>query len=91
MLIAAKYEEIYPPEVKDFVYITDRAYTRDEIIAMEATILRTLEFNVTSPSCYRFLEIYGRLAGFNETEIMLTQYIIELSTVEYKMLRYVPS
>lgn len=28
LLIACKYEEIYPPEVKDFVYITDRAYTK---------------------------------------------------------------
>jgi len=26
MLIASKYEEIYPPTVKDFVYITDNAY-----------------------------------------------------------------
>jgi len=26
MLIACKYEEIYPPIVKDFVYITDNAY-----------------------------------------------------------------
>jgi len=25
MLIASKYEEIYAPEVKDFVYITDKA------------------------------------------------------------------
>ena len=28
LLIASKYEEIYPPEVKDFVYITDRAYSK---------------------------------------------------------------
>lgn len=28
LLIACKYEEIYPPEMKDFVYITDRAYTK---------------------------------------------------------------
>jgi len=26
MLIASKYEEIYAPEVRDFVYITDKAY-----------------------------------------------------------------
>ena len=26
MLLASKYEEIYAPEVKDFVYITDKAY-----------------------------------------------------------------
>jgi hypothetical protein len=35
MLIASKYEEIYAPEVKDFVYITDNAYTKDEILQME--------------------------------------------------------
>lgn len=35
MLIASKYEEIYAPEVRDFVYITDRAYTKEEILKME--------------------------------------------------------
>jgi len=28
MLIASKYEEIYAPEVQDFVYITDKAYSK---------------------------------------------------------------
>ena len=36
MLIAAKYEEIYAPEVKDFVYITDKAYNKEEILKMES-------------------------------------------------------
>lgn len=39
MLIACKYEEIYPPIVKDFVYITDNAYTKEEILAMERKML----------------------------------------------------
>jgi cyclin B len=91
MLIASKYEEIYPPEVRDFVYITDKAYTKEEILTMEAEILSTLEYNVTSPSPYRFLELYSRLAGFSQEEFILAHYIIELSTVEYKMLRYSPS
>ena len=28
MLIASKYEEIWAPEVRDFVYISDKAYDR---------------------------------------------------------------
>jgi cyclin B len=28
MFIATKYEEIYPPDLKDFVYVTDKAYTK---------------------------------------------------------------
>lgn len=46
MLIACKYEEIYPPIVKDFVYITDNAYTKEEILEMERKILQTLDFNI---------------------------------------------
>ena len=55
MLIASKYEEIYAPEVRDFVFITDNAYTREEILAMEMSILTTLQFSITTPSAYRFL------------------------------------
>lgn len=42
MLIASKYEEIYPPIVSDFVYITDNAYTREEILKMEQRMLVAL-------------------------------------------------
>jgi len=28
MLIASKFEEIYPPECSDFVYVSDGAYTK---------------------------------------------------------------
>ena len=35
MFIASKYEEIYAPEVKDFAYVTDSAYSKKEILQME--------------------------------------------------------
>lgn len=28
LMIATKYEEIYPPTVKDFIFVTKNAYTR---------------------------------------------------------------
>ena len=31
MLIASKYEEIYPPELRDLVYICDKAYTENDV------------------------------------------------------------
>ena len=46
MLIACKYEEIYPPIVKDFVYITDNAYTKEEILVMERRVLEKVDFNL---------------------------------------------
>jgi hypothetical protein len=65
MLIACKYEEIYAPEVRDFVYITDKAYTREEILQMEFHMLSTLDFSISSPSSYRFLERFGKIANAN--------------------------
>jgi G2/mitotic-specific cyclin-B, other len=55
MLIACKYEEIYPPIVKDFVYITDNAYTKEEILDQERRMLTALDFDIQITSPYRFL------------------------------------
>lgn len=62
MLIASKYEEIYAPETADFVYISDKAYDRDEILHMEAVILNVLKFDVTVPSSLAFLHRYLKAA-----------------------------
>jgi Cyclin, N-terminal domain len=39
MLIATKYEEIYPPTVKDFIYMSKNVYTKTQILDMEMLIL----------------------------------------------------
>ena len=54
MLVASKYEEIWAPEVRDFVYISDRAYTRDQILAMEKALLNSLRFRLTVPTAHAF-------------------------------------
>ena len=55
MLIASKYEEMWAPEVKDFVYISDKAYTKEQILACERLILNTLKFHLTLPTTHTFL------------------------------------
>jgi len=51
LFIASKFEEIYAPELKDFVHVCDNAYTKEEIlgictsyiyIEMESKILLTV-------------------------------------------------
>ena len=91
MLIASKYEEIYAPEVRDFVYITDKAYTKEEILKMEFLLLTTLDYNICTPSSFRFLERYAKIAQFDVKRFSMAQYLIELPLIEYKMLKYHPS
>lgn len=58
MFIAAKYEEIYPPEVAEFVYITDHTYTKSQVLRMEQLILRVLSFDLCVPTTSMFLLTY---------------------------------
>lgn len=91
MLLASKYEEIYAPEVRDFVYITDKAYTREQILAMESAILNTLEFRITVPTAFVFLNRALKAAGADERTSMLATYLVERTLQEYKMLAHLPS
>ncbi len=88
MLIACKYEEIYPPIVKDFVYITDNAYTKEEILEFERKMLQTLDFNIQITCQYRFLERFCKIAKVDRLIFNLSRYLIELSLLHCRMLKY---
>ena len=88
MCIASKYEEIYAPEVKDFVFVCDKAYSKEEILEMEGRIILSVEFNLTSTSPLRFLERYAILSGTDLKTIMLARYLLELSLIEFNMIKY---
>lgn len=63
MLIASKYEEIWAPELTDFIYISDKAYTRSQIIQMEKLMLNALQFMLTVPTAYTFLSRLLKVCG----------------------------
>lgn len=58
-----KYEEIYPPEVDEFVYITDDTYTKRQLLRMEHLLLKVLAFDLTVPTTNQFLLQYLRRQG----------------------------
>jgi len=91
MMIAAKYEEIYPPEIKEFVKIADNAFTKDDLLNMEISMLTALEFNLCAPTVVHFQETFQRMNQSNELQRHLLAYVVELSICDYKMLRYPPS
>ena len=88
LLIACKYEEIYSPELRDFVYITDKAFSKADIISMEEEILFTLSFEITVPSILRFLEIFAITFKFNEKDFALAKYLVEIFLIDFRINRY---
>lgn len=85
LMIATKYEEIYPPTVKDMEYITDNAYKREEILQMEQIMLVALDFDIQQTSSYRFLERMAKIARIDQVQLALAQYLLELTLLDSKM------
>lgn len=85
MLIATKYEEIYPPLLKDFVYISENAFTDDQILEMELAILVEIDFDMQLTSSYRFLERFAKLAKVDDVVFNLSRYMLELGLLDSKM------
>lgn len=91
LLIASKYEEIYPPELRDLVYICDRAYSKVEILDMEEIILKKLEYQITIPSAHAFLVRYLKAAHADKKIVQLSCFILDGTLQSYNMLHYLPS
>ncbi|XP_066325411.1 cyclin-A3-1-like [Miscanthus floridulus] len=97
MLVASKYEEINPPNVEDFCYITDNTYTKQEVVKMESDILNVLKFEVGNPTPKTFLRMFIRSVQEDNNKYTSLQleflggYLCELSLLDYSLLRFLPS
>jgi len=92
MFIASKYEEIYPPDVGEFVYITDDTYTKRQVLRMEHLVLKVLGFDLSAPTSHLFVSQLGQMSQTNEKTQHLAMYLNELSLMSGEnFLRYTPS
>ncbi|XP_015275077.1 PREDICTED: cyclin-A1 [Gekko japonicus] len=92
ILLAAKYEEIYPPEIEEFVYITDDTYTKKQLLRMEHLLLKVLAFDLTVPTINQFLLQYLQRHGVCLKTENFARYVAELSLLEADpFLKYLPS
>ncbi|XP_028407027.1 G2/mitotic-specific cyclin-B-like [Dendronephthya gigantea] len=91
MLLASKIEEIYTPEIRDFVYITDNAYSPSQIRACESKMTAVLEFNFGDPLCIHFLRRNSKAAKADAEKHTLAKYFMELMLPDYECLAFPPS
>jgi cyclin B len=91
MLLASKYEEIYAPEINDFVYITDKCYTAHDIQKMEIDMLKVLQFDIGRPLPIHFLRRYSKANSSQPEKHNMAKFIMELCLVDYSMVGVKPS
>ncbi|XP_022752418.1 G2/mitotic-specific cyclin S13-7-like isoform X2 [Durio zibethinus] len=93
MLIACKYEEIWAPKVNDFVFISDNAYAREQVLVMEKAILDKLEWYLTVPTAYVFLVRFIKASILSDDKMEdLVFFLAELGLMQYPtVVLYCPS
>jgi len=91
MFIASKVEEMYPPEINDFVYISDNSCSAADIRQMELKLLNSLCFNFSRPLPLHFLRRDSKAGDVDVLQHTLAKYFVEISLVEYDMAHLPPS
>ncbi|KAK6744785.1 hypothetical protein RB195_011482 [Necator americanus] len=91
MMIASKYEEIYPPELKEFIYITDDTYTAEQILQMERVILNELHFDVGTPTSQWFGGRFARHQRASRKTTNAMNMLLDLVLLDVEYIAYRPS
>jgi hypothetical protein len=85
LLIASKYEDIYPPELNEMMKLMNEdeeeslVVSRKEVIDMESDILEVLGFDFTIQSGLRFLERYDKIANIGDKTFFIAQLLMEIA------------
>ena len=96
LFIASKYEEIYPPYLKEFLDVFKNKYNKEEIFSKENDILSSLDFQILIISPILFLKRFC-LDEKNENEEIMNlcfngaQFFLELCIIEPNFCELKPS
>jgi len=58
LFVASKIEEIYPPKLSVFAYVTDGACTEAEIMDMELVVMKTLKWKLNPITPSTWISVY---------------------------------
>ncbi|MCL7039522.1 hypothetical protein MKW94_006485 [Papaver nudicaule] len=87
MFIASKYEEVETPRIDQFAV----TYSREQILAMEKSILVKFRWTLPFPNMYHFLVRFIKAAAADKEMENMVFFLAELSLMQYAMVEYCPS
>ena len=88
LLISCKENEIIYPSLNKLIQLTDNAFTISELKNMEIKIMKTLNFDILSPTAEEFFEINAEFFNFSDEHMCVGEYFLKCSLIGYNMLKY---
>ncbi|XP_062503793.1 G2/mitotic-specific cyclin-B-like [Corticium candelabrum] len=91
MHVAAKFEEIYPPKIEDYVYVTDNTYSAQEIREQEILILKSLHYRISRPLTIQFLRQLSAEGDADVVEHNMAKFLLDVSIMDHMVASCLPS
>ncbi|KAI5959817.1 CLB4 [Candida pseudojiufengensis] len=82
LLIAAKYEEINIPTIKEVIHMTDNCFTVDEFTKAECYMIDSLEFDLGWPGPMSFLRRISKADEYDYETRTLAKYFLEITIMD---------
>uniref|UniRef100_T1J295 Uncharacterized protein n=1 Tax=Strigamia maritima TaxID=126957 RepID=T1J295_STRMM len=76
LFLAAKIEEIYPPKLSEFAYVTDGACTENEILEKELIILRALNWDLSPVTVQGWINTFLQISNLKNIKDVSTNFVI---------------
>ncbi|PIA13020.1 hypothetical protein COEREDRAFT_17826 [Coemansia reversa NRRL 1564] len=86
LLLAAKYEEMYVPSIKDIEFMVENNYKEAEILSAERHILRMLNFDLGWPGPLSFLRRISKADEYDMSTRTLAKYLIEVTLIDERFI-----
>ncbi|KAL5019100.1 hypothetical protein ScPMuIL_004822 [Solemya velum] len=77
--------------IREATWLTDNAYTYEDVVRMMGEITATLKGNFREPTILDCVEIVSMLASLDKKTSCLAEYICELSLLQAEMSQYSPA
>ncbi|CAF1353514.1 unnamed protein product [Adineta ricciae] len=90
-LLAAKVEETHHPPVDELVYVTDHAYTSDQVKRMEKKILHELHFELNRPTSLQFLRRFSFISSCSDEQHAIGKFLIDMALLDVSCIDLSPS
>ncbi|CAF1048398.1 unnamed protein product [Adineta steineri] len=91
LLLACKYEEMTIPGMNDFVYVSDNAYSKEDMKEMERRIISTLSYDLGRPLSINYLRRYSKIIQATDLEHTLGKYLLDLTFIDHTCSHILPS
>lgn len=92
MMLACKYEEIYPPDLSDWCYLARGFHNRGELLEMELIVYESLDHSLVTVSAADLFQRYQRIEDYVleslQQHFKMGMYLLEIAACHYQMLRY---